>query len=266
MKFQVANGDARIDPMTTDIPPNSPFQAPQDVPPSTEPEQPRLGIIHLMGWTACVAVQFSVGKTFPFVQTDSVLQLEPSLILAVGAEIGRGTALGGLLLLVVRRYRRLPFPSQPGEWLLVLLGIRTVTAILQRGLLFYMAPNDTMSWQAFSGFGVLISLLMAVLYVLAAVKTRILRWRVYFVAALVAGVMTVILPFLVSLVGAMPPNTPKGLAALHQSPWLALSVLLLYVAVKDAGGDVPFRWPHWLGVGIALWNAILLVAWIVLLF
>jgi hypothetical protein len=90
---------------------------------------PRLGLIHLLMWTACVAVwlglQRVVGQLFwnsahPF--GDSILKIADTVL----TSLGNGAALGGLLLWVARRRRGLPFPKHPGEYLLVVLGLSEV--------------------------------------------------------------------------------------------------------------------------------------------
>jgi hypothetical protein len=194
-----------------------------------------------------------------------VPRLDVSLILAVGAEIGRATALGGLLLFSVRRYRRLPFPGQPGETLLVLLGIGAAISLVDRPL-YYYAYYATYQAQAipqavYQGSQFLGVLLLAVLYLLAAIRTRIPRWRVYFVTALLAGAITILLLSFISFVQPVQPWTPYSVRRLNflllQLPPLLTGVAILFVAVKDAREVIRYRWTHWLGVGIGLWIAVL---------
>ena len=253
--------------MAPDVPPTSPFQTPSPGSPSRpEPEQPRLGIMHLLVWTACVAVYFSVVRAL--VPPDWAPRLEPSLILAVGAEIGRATALGGLLIWVARRYRRLPFPEQPGETFLVLLGIDAARIVLSLPI-GYGVELGAIPWWAQALFSSLAVLLICVLYLIAAVRTKTLRWRVYFITVLAASAIVVLLPLSLMLAESLlGPTFTAGrrlIPFLPDLPRLLPGAVLLFVAVKDARQGLRYRWTHWLGTGIGLWNGllgILSAAWV----
>jgi hypothetical protein len=230
-----------------ETPPGSPFRP--------EPEQPRLGILHLLVWTACVAVYFSIATSFR--SDDYVPRLEASLVLAVGVEMGRATALGGLLLLAARRYRRLPFPSQPGETLLVLLGVGSATWLGMRFLndrAVNAAPMSLLLCQVLAASAMVA---LGVLYLAAAIRTRSLRWRVYFATVLLGGILSILLPLF--LIRGWGPGPNAVAASLHA--WLLPFAVLLVVAVKDAAQRPRYRWTHWLGVGIGLWNGAISAAW-----
>ena len=99
--------------MSSEKPPQSPLEPGTDSPDFTskppgeprspfapdyhlsEPADPRLGIVHLLVATACVAIYLGLEQT----------------------------ARGGLLLWVARRLRGMPFPRHPGEYMLVVEGI-----------------------------------------------------------------------------------------------------------------------------------------------
>ena len=244
-------------PPPPDTPPGSPFRP--------EPEQPRPGIIHLLAWTACVAVYFSITTAMRRSPPPGgyVARLDPSLLLWAGAEIARATALGGLLLLGVRRYQRLHFANQPGETLLVLLAVG-VAMQLGRRLLVYGAVSLDLK----ATVGLLSSVLegsamvvLGVLYLIAALRTKTLRWRVYFATVSLGGAIVILLIYL------MRASRPWPIALVVGALLLALAVLLV-VAVKDALEGPRYRWTHWLGVGVALWNNATLVvsfAWTLLL-
>ncbi|HUT88971.1 MAG TPA: hypothetical protein VMY37_05725 [Thermoguttaceae bacterium] len=245
--------------MDPDAPSTSPFPTPPpDSPSRPEPEQPRLGISHLLVWTACVAAYFSVARAFS--SPDWVPRLELSLVLAVGLTMGRATALGGLLLWVARRYRHLPFPGQPGETLLVLLGIYAAQVLLQYPI-HYGAELGTIPRWAPGLFSDLAVLLIAVLYLIAAVRTKILRWRVYFITVLVAGAIMVLLllslPLAESLLGPTFTAGRRLLPFVPDLPRVLPGAVLLFVAVKDARQGRRYRWTHWLGIGIGLWNGLI---------
>jgi hypothetical protein len=241
--------------MDSDAPPALPLDTPPDSPFGREPEQPRLGIIHLLGWTTCVAVQFSVIRAFA--PADWVPSLEPSLVLAAGVEIGQATALGGLVLWATRRYRRLPFPGQPGETLLVLLGIYAAMGLAERPLYHSAAQLQTLPW-LLSLFALLEVLLLAVLYLIAAVRTTVPRWRAYFVTVLATGAIAFILLLVMSrLLSPLHDSLRAFVPLVWRSPQIIPVAVLLFVAAKDARQRPPYRWTHWLGLGLGLWNGVM---------
>jgi len=226
---------------------------PADTPFGPELEQPRLGIIHLMGWTACVAFQFAMVRAFSLPGTTP--RFEPSVVVWIGAEIGRATALGGLVLLAVRRYRGLRFSGQPGEAFLVLLGVGVALGIVQRFAHFVVIRSPAGPVLVMQMFGLLGILLLAVMYMRAAIKTRIPRWRGFFVAAIAVYPLTYALMYLAMAAGAPGSNLGRSLTPLLiQSPELILGALLVYIAIRDARQDRSYRWTHWLGIGVGLWN------------
>ena len=235
--------------MDSDVPPASPLEAPPGSPFRPEPEQPRLGIIHLLGWTACVAVHFSVIQA---IRRPGYAPALSSLVLLVGVGIGRATALSGLVLLAARRYRRLPFPRQPGETLLVLLGIGA--ALHHVETLLYIGRAQI----ALSVVRTLGILLLAVLFLLAAARTSIPRWRAYFVTVLVAGAIRALLPLLLfRLLSPVNNSLRTWFPLLSRLPWFLPGAVLLFVALKDARQRPRYEWTHWLGIGVALWNGLM---------
>ena len=173
--------------------PHSPLQTPPPGSPFRPvPEQPRLGIIHLMVWTACVAVYFSINRLF---YPDELLQTDPLfLVFWVGEGIVLGAALGGLLLFVARRCRGLPFPTQPGEMLLVLSGVNAAMYLLLALLFLLIREGDgpiTNSTQLIfhQAFALLTVVVLGVLHLIVIVRTKIPRWRLYFITVVVTYVL-----------------------------------------------------------------------------
>jgi hypothetical protein len=96
-------------------------RATPDVPLTTH--APRLGIVHLLGWTLGVAVVLGVYRAANswFVQDGAAQPMSPW---SLGFGLAYGTALGGLGLFLWRWWRGTGAgPTQPGHWLLVLGGI-----------------------------------------------------------------------------------------------------------------------------------------------
>lgn len=199
---------------------------PPDSSAAPEPDQPRLGIRHLFVWTACVAVYFSLTRPVydAFQGPDGDF---PLLWLLQG--VGAGSALGGLLLWAARRPRGLPFPSQPGEWILILHGV--VTAVRTTGYLpFVLFDSQAIAGTCYAAAWHLAYTITIALYLIAATRVKTRRWRVGLIA----------------------------LAAINLVRWSPFDALLsiavlLTVVFLDVRHDIHWRWTHWLGVAIELW-------------
>ncbi|MCU0878846.1 MAG: hypothetical protein MUF06_13770 [Pirellulaceae bacterium] len=84
---------------------------------------PRLGIVHLLGWTLGVAIVLGVYRAANAWQSQDGVT-PPMSPWALGFGLAYGTALGGLGLFLWRWWRGTGSgPTQPGHWLLVLGGI-----------------------------------------------------------------------------------------------------------------------------------------------
>lgn len=112
--------------------------------------QPRLGVAHLLMWTLGSALMFSVhpltGATSgqPITAGRGVVYLFYGLVY--------GAALAGLALPLVRRWRGgVPFPVQPGHWLLVTNGL--IALLLCASIVLLQTPADmgrqlaSLGWQ-----------------------------------------------------------------------------------------------------------------------
>lgn len=241
--------------------------APPGSPIRPVPDQPRLGIIHLMVWTACVAVFFSVART---TLADNWAELGTAkLVHWLTYGVGAGTALSGLLLWVARRRRGLPFPGQPGETLLVLLGVGALVNLGHFPILALTTSLEELDdsytawwWQnaLYHTLWFLKTLILGAFYLRAAIRTNVTRWRVY----LTLVVASSILSFTVSLA--------QGYLSLYGQPmvwlWLIQGIYLLpravlvVVVIGDALQSDGYRWTHWLGAGIDLWFAASTAMWL----
>ena len=232
-------------------------------PPHPDPEQPRLGILHLMVLTTCVAIYFSI--FCPFLSGMNMADSVTDLAFYLGYGVGSGVALAGLLLWPARRYRGLPFPTQPGERLLILLGMGALLEMLRNLILlrtFYGSDYDSVFLILLEIFHLLLVVVLAVLYLLAVVRTKILRWRLYFIVA--ASLLGFYAPALVVL---SSPSSLLWPPLIYVSPHLVGLVFLLGAVLRDVVQKIRYGWPHWLGVAIALWNGAMLTVlalWLIL--
>ncbi len=248
-------------PPPPDASPGSPFRP--------EPEPPRLGILHLLVWTACVAVYFSLTHAVYSRQMVQAAQLDlDSMGFGVGLwvmeGIVSGTALGGLLLLASRRYQRLRFPRQPGETLWALLGIAAVMELLSSWL-WYLAAGEPGSnvhaglWVSLDGgFRFLTIVVLSVLYLFAAARTKTGRWRLYLITVAAANVVVFFLPCMGVILFSV-----RWALVFSLGPQLIPLVVLLGVALKDFLTGDRYGWTHWSGVGIALCNGVILATQLV---
>ena len=268
--------------MDTDPPSTSPLETPPAASPfSPEPEQPRLGIIHFMVWTACAAVYFSIVRTAQLGFAEKV-PVDGLMFAWLGQGVGAGAALGGLVLFAARRYRGPRFPTQPGETLLVLLGVGVVIEFVRYLASFLMVaaltadPNSAPMPFRFDGSSQsllltvvaivqgALSVFLFVLYIIAVVRTKILRWRLYFLTVII----TPVLYFLAAPAAGLLGRPSVWLVLLFSGvTHLILTAVLLAVVSADAYQKLRYRWTHWLGVAVALWGgvfALIILVWTIL--
>jgi hypothetical protein len=207
----------------------------------------RLGIAHLLVWTACTALYLGLTRSLHLV--PAVPGSGAAIALWSLQGIGAGAALGGLLLLMARMFRGVPFAVHPGEMLLgvtaVSVVLATVTcAVLLTAIVYVEGEPPAGLW--FVGFS-LAQLACVSLYLGAALRVHVPRWRFYFL--LTAGAIGL---RGVGLLG----ETHSGIL-LWLLPELALPVLLSVIAAADLIHRCHYPWTHWLGIATALWLGVL---------
>jgi hypothetical protein len=242
------DADSPQSPFPSDFQPLGPVPY---VPPPEEPEQPRLGIIHLMVWTACVAVHLSIMRSLWPADGST----EPALIPWMLSSVGGGAALGGLLLWAARRIRGERFPRHPGEYLLIVEGLCMAffLAIWTPIWIFLLRIEDyfyfyfTVPEVAISG----LYLVQTTIFLWAAVKVRVRRWRWFFLAW--SGTTLLSMPLLCC--GVLQIGGSQQVAHLVIGGWLVAVVL------KDHFQGLRFPWTHWLGVAIRFWLTAASLGW-----
>ena len=150
--------------------------------PFPESEEPRLGIIHLIGGITCVAVYLGLQQAVlklwgPALADEATGILFKTMLLFSG--LGAGIALGGPCLLLARVVRGVPFPIHPGDHLLVLWGVNSGLFLL--GSFVFLSE-----YPAWWMFGAPLRLVGAVICLWAANAVETGRWRAFFL--LMAGV------------------------------------------------------------------------------
>jgi hypothetical protein len=236
-------------------PTDCPFQPPAGSPfrwqpDQTPPQAPRLGILHLLVGTSCVAVYLAVGRTFA--QLDPTGSHGGFPVFDALRGISGGIALAGLILWIARRLRGFRFPVYPGEVLLVALGIanagilavetvRDVAVLLSEGSDPSGMLNGLLPFLAIQG-------MFAIVLLVCGLIVKSWPWKIYFLAKAVAVAVDGSLLIL-------PLEWFEAGFAYTRIPGMAADVVLLgiFIGTLRAAGRYP--WTHWLGVALGLWNA-----------
>ncbi len=94
---------------------------------SSTAHEPRLSVIHLLGWTACTAIVLVLNRQYEHGQPQLNLWF---FVGDLPDAMAYGAAFESLLIMASRHWRRLTFPSQPGEWILVSLALYRINGYL----------------------------------------------------------------------------------------------------------------------------------------
>ena len=251
--------------MNPDQSPQSPLASPDtpEAPARQQPEQPRLGILHLMVLTACVAVWMGVTRTIALAAEELPALGSDPFLAAWGTlqGIGGGVALSGLILLVARRLRRIPFPIHPGEYLLVMVAISVTlsSAVYPYFLLILrMEPTSAPPWWLTTGLGIVVFAVNAAVFIWTFVCVQIWRWRVFLLWILISQVAVYGLMLLADHLAGLGATIFIIISSVVP---IAASVVLLDVVVQDHLQGKRYPWSHWMGVALRLWfDAVRIIA------
>jgi hypothetical protein len=223
------------------------------------PDQPRLGIAHLIAATTLVALYMAISRVIRDAWADQAPREDLTILFWAGHAIGGGLSLGGLALLVTRRLQRSPFPYYPGEYLFVLMGLSVLVGLGQSiffALSVLLEELGRFPWDSYlsyrvgqffsSGFNTLIC-------AWGAAKVKIRRWRWFFVLAALGAAFPV-------LVCCIMPWDAFGL---HVASYSVASVYLLVVVLVETRRRKQYPWTHWAGVFLRLWHGVIALSWYV---
>ncbi len=214
------------------------------------PESPRLGIIHFLGWMACVAVAFSVRNSIMLVMQEARAESVASVALGAMYSIGMGTAWGALVLWLSRRYRGLPFPVFPGEYLWLVYGIANLIGLIVMGVYVVIASESGTTIVVLLG---MMDVAVAIVFLAAAVKVRVKRWRVLLLVLMATSLLNCLayLSHLLVFVGGLffaPLVSWLPLVPLFVEP-----LVLAIVVARDLFQRQRCPWSHWTGVAVLFW-------------
>jgi hypothetical protein len=259
--------------MSAEQPPGSPFRPDADplgvrrspFAPGYEPaEAPRLGIVHLLAATACVAFYLGLMQSAErltqmlaefrrYPSDDSLLgRISQASTLFYG--LGAGIALGGLPLWVARRVRGMRFPRHPGEYILVVVGIAGLLNLGEQFVFVFVSSllfGGGLNYSWFVGIIFVLSLAVALLWFVAARRVAIRAWRRYFY--LCAGAT-----LLADFASCGSFRSGRYVVA------MLTDAILVWMVVREHRRGLRYPWSHWVGVGVKLWFGLLSLAWFVL--
>ena len=215
---------------------------------STPDNSPRLGIIHFLGWTACIAVAAAAHSSLMLMVHDPQAGSAVSVVLQGMEVVGNGTALGALVIWLRRRYRGLPFPMFPGEYLWLACGIERLLWLITMGVCVAIGSVGA-GVVAFIAFRMM-DLAVAIVFLIAAVKVRVKRWRVLLLVIAAR-------PLLIPLAGLLFPFS----WFVYFPPWFIEAPVLAIVVARDLFQRQRYPWSHWAGVAVRSWLIALGFAW-----
>jgi hypothetical protein len=222
--------------------PASPDDASADV------SSPRLGLIHLLTWTACVAANLGLRRYLTGLAGGPDVAEEAYLAgVTVLHSVCWGAVLGGVLMWIARRLRGLPFPQHPGEYLLVVLGLEVAWVFADASAVLAIGAAYWMSWPR-----IILSIgCCSLVFVWPVLRVARPRWRFFFVALLADRVLDRLLLWRVVLYGP----TVAWTLMFAWPRWILLvsvPVLLVFAVLRDWRRGDRYPWTHWVGVAVLL--------------
>jgi hypothetical protein len=222
--------------------------------------QLRLGILDLLIWMAGVAVVLALYRAFTDWGEIDPEDLAVAKLRQLAMGLAYGIAVGSLGLLAWRRFvRGLPFPSQPGHWLLVLLAL----ACALDGVTWQVVKLTQYAGWVREGpdprYYAQLSLMWLSVFVgslIAMMRWKKLgHWRWLAVATALLGAASGLSHLVAGLLfyGGMPPafpfpggNWPYFVAMWSRAYGTALCLALVWIIAYVDRRDRD--WLHWVGV------------------
>lgn len=221
-------------------------------------DQERLGILHLILGTACVAFYLSALLTarqaaFGMTPVSMVESGAPVLFKSISVVygLGWGLAFGSLLLWAARRLRGRAFPRHPGEYLLVVLGVLSLLTLGMNWLFSVMPAEDfSVAWWNWSMAA--FHLIGCVIWIRAALLIEASLWRWFFLLHAAMNIAVWLIP--------MMGYGDSRYYALHG----VMAVVLVGIVTREQLQGVRYPWEHWLGVTIRLHLSLVSLGWFLL--
>jgi hypothetical protein len=213
---------------------------------------PRLSILHLMVWTGISAAMMALLQ-LPSEAANRLSSFESAY--RIGMAIYGGVVVSGLVLWIAWRRRGIPFPTEPGEWLLVVQGAIMLVAIAA----IYVANQDPAAMLVLA-IGVFLTI-AGIGVVPVSYYRQSTLWRVFFGALALAYALPLV-SLAIAFTGVFILVAVLGFAFLGITGLVA--VLFVVALISDLSHRTVRGWPHWAGVisfflfglfHVALWIA-----------
>ncbi len=230
---------------------------------------PRLGISHLFLWMLCTSLYLAATRQsleglsaqWETQGVEITAALQARLILRyvwlILTGCTSGAAWAGIAVLLVTRIRGgAPLLRQPGHWILLVVGIQAGVF-----LLVYFLSYQSLGGNSFlftTGFRLLSSMAMVVLYTIAAWRSRFRRWTAFFATMVMQQIFDSLMACVsVALAIAWRQSILWWIMSWHR--WVQVGAILLVVIaavvlaiaiVRDIRDRQNHDWLHWLGVTI----------------
>lgn len=220
--------------------------------------RPRLGIIHLLLWMACVAMSFAFRNTYAGLYGSPQRGAD---MFDVVFGIGAGTAMAGAVLFAAWRLRGIAFPIHPGEFLWVLYGLAEVLHWMHQGLLLCLEIMGAISWAPTRPVIVHIlrpELLWPVMCCWPVLCLKDRWWRAWFALSLVTGIVAAY--FLVAYFLRLPYVHPHvGLRLVT-----VMGGVFIVAVMRDLLRHRKYPWTHWVGITVVVWESVAMGIWLLL--
>jgi len=235
---------------------------------------PRLGIIHLLAWTAATAVLLKFNVAMEMIETSSHFDEMPTALRVFRQVIQfvqstvHAAGIVGVSVLLLGRVRGATGRLQPGHWIVAIdtvafLVVHSWWALYTAARASGIIERNTFGFGSgfiwfYLPFGV-ISLLRAATYGATATGLRdARRWRVLFATLAVVGLIVSLIQIAASF-----SRGRFGLFGLTNLPlWpLIIAAVLIPTVVLDLRRGPRRDWLHWLGIAVLGVGTALSMAW-----
>ena len=228
---------------------------------------PRLGIIHLLAWTAATAVLLKFGMAMEMIETSSIDEMPTALrvyqqVIRFAYNTVNAAGIVGISVLLLGKARAATGRLQPGHWILAIDTIAFVMiyswwalyATARAAEIIEPEISSDFLW-FYLPFGA-ISLLRAATYgVTAAIQRDARRWKVLLATLAVVGLI-------VSLIQITACFSSFLFALVNLPLWsLIVAAVLIPTIVLDLRRGPRRDWLHWLGIAVLAASTVLSMAW-----
>ena len=229
---------------------------------------PRLGIIHLLAWTAATAVLLkllqalgAVGNAADMAELPTMARVNQCLIL-IFQSTSQAAVITGAGLLALGKARGAAGRLQPGHWILVLEAAGVLGSQYPAWVVWFLFADTVVFSERFSALlfpaGCLMLFLPGGAYVILAFRTSEgPRWKTMFSALAVHAFLNPVPLRNMALSGGW-----FGVCPIWQ---LVLGAVLAIVVCRDIRSGERRDWIHWLAVAVIAVGVLVSLAWLVFL-